>query len=151
MISIRSFVAAAAGLVCVAAASGLTAAAAHATPKVMCVYATENGASGDVSALKCKNPEDGMRLARAEWASAFSLTTVTGESIAQIADDPTAPDGISELWQVNPSLVSFADIKRELMRYEGYTNVFYVSTGCSCDGSVMYVAGNFETPSKAKH
>lgn len=150
-VSLRSTVA---GIGCVVmlSAAGLAAATgAHAAPpKALCIYGTVSGASGDVSALKCKRP-DGSGAEPASWSLTDLLVSADSEWIAtRTGERPTAEGGWDDVWAFDPAMVGFSDFKKELMRTWGYTNVYIETSGVD-GGDPSYLVANYDPPSKKKH
>lgn len=144
-----------AGIGCAVAlgTAGLAAAtAAHAAPpKALCIYGTVSGASGDVSALKCKRPDGSGGETAATWN--FSDLLVSGDAdwiATRTGERPTADGGWDDVWAFDPTMVGFGDFKKELMRSWGYTTVYIETTGVD-GGDPSYLVANFDAPSKKKH
>lgn len=122
---------------------------AHADPakKPLCVFVATPGTSGDISKIKCMNPNaggaDGMQSA--SWTG-LSLVTPDGSSTIGYY---TAGENGKDYWAYDPSLVNFGDFKKELSRDWGYTTV--VLTGDTDNTGQPEIEAGFGKPSKTKH
>ena len=152
MKTIRLFTA---GIGCAVAlgTAGLAAATgAHAAPpKVLCIFGTVSGASGEISALKCKRPDNTGSLTPAVWSESDQLDAGNGDWIgSRSGERPTADGGWDDVWSFDPTMVGFGDLKKELMRVWGYTTVYVETSGV--DGSdPSYLVANYDAPSKKKN
>lgn len=136
----------AACLVSIGLGATISAGAAHAAPtKPLCKYEVGTGtAADDISRLKCTNP-DGT-FSRAIWVAAASELTLGSADVA-VMDSPSTRPGDWDAWYFDPRLVSFEDLKKELSRTWGYTQVFLDYAPSDDRG---YVSANWDLPSKKK-
>lgn len=139
-------------LAVLATGSVVGATAAHAAPKVLCTFATTNGASGDVSALKCKNADGTAGAGMATWVMSDEIEHPNGDTIgSRTGQRPQADGSWDDVWAFDPSMVSFTDFKKELMRSWGYLSVTIESAGTGSGDPSFLVANFTEPPSKKKN
>lgn len=102
-------------------------------------------ASDDISKIKCQL-RDGT-ASMATWdQNATGLVTGLGDVIASMV--PATRAGDWDGWFFNPQFVSFTDLKKELMREWGYTQVYFDGTDSPDRANV---SANWDVPSKKKN
>lgn len=122
-----------------------SAGAAHAdgAKRPLCIFVAASGtAKDDISQLKCVQNDN---VGFAFWLYGGTSLDFYGTPIAGYADSTTTGDK----WYYDPAVVSFSDIKKELQREYGYTNVTYGGHESGITGDA--INANYDRPSKSKH
>jgi len=150
MVNIRSTAAGLGAVLALGTIGFAAAGSAHAdgSKKPLCVYVPTPGAAGDISKIKCVDPNKGGADGTMQAATWTGLSLVTADGSSTIGYY-TSAEGGKDYWAFDPSLVAFGDFKKELARDWGYSSV--TLTGDTDNTGQPEVAASYDRPSKTKH